>query len=267
MRVLRAPFPNVCTLIRLGPVLWALGLLGCTLDTNGTGELSADVPDASADTGLLPDGAGYPDTSWPDAVTSPDTATDQAPGDAPTDTAPEAEAGEDADAAQEADVPDAGTDTDAPEDAPEEEDDVSVADAPDCDASACDGDGGDASTADAAQDGAKNVCDKDGDGVLDPQCGGDDCCDTDPLVHPGQTSYFSKASACGSFDYDCNGSEEKRWTSVGSGCHNCWLFLCCADDGDYVSGPPACGQSAEVAGCSKWPKCDNNGGLRQQECR
>ncbi len=267
MRGLRAPFPCVSALVRLGSVLWAVALPSCTLDTNGTGELSADVPDASSDTSVVLDGAGQSDTAWPDAVTGPDTAPDQAPGDAPTDTAPDTDAGEDADAAHEADVPDTGT-TDTLEDAPEEGgDDGSVTDASDCDTSPCDGDGGDASTADAAQDGAQDLCDKDDDGTLDPLCGGDDCCDTDPQVHPGQTSYFSVASACGSFDYDCNGSEDKRWTSVGSACHRCWVVACCADDGDYTSGPPDCGQAAEVAGCSGWPQCDNDGGFRQQQCR
>lgn len=31
-----------------------------------------------------------------------------------------------------------------------------------------------------------------------------DCCDTDFNAFPGQTKYFSKATACGGFDYNCN---------------------------------------------------------------
>jgi hypothetical protein len=33
-----------------------------------------------------------------------------------------------------------------------------------------------------------------------------DCCDTDASAHPGQTKYFGVPDACGSWDYDCNGS-------------------------------------------------------------
>ncbi|MEI7893770.1 MAG: hypothetical protein WCI05_11795 [Myxococcales bacterium] len=50
-------------------------------------------------------------------------------------------------------------------------------------------------------------CDLDRDGHPAWSCGGDDCCDQDPSVFPGQTAYFEVQSACKSFDYDCNGME------------------------------------------------------------
>jgi hypothetical protein len=47
---------------------------------------------------------------------------------------------------------------------------------------------------------------------------GGDCCDADPNVHPGQLAYFTMSSACGSFDYDCNGTEEPQDPSCKLGC-------------------------------------------------
>ena len=61
------------------------------------------------------------------------------------------------------------------------------------------------------------VCDGD-----EPPAGaaatGGDCCDTDPNVHPGQLAYFPTAAACGSYDYDCDGSEQPEDASCQLGC-------------------------------------------------
>jgi len=63
-----------------------------------------------------------------------------------------------------------------------------------------------------------------------------DCCDTDDDVHPGQHNYFSEASTCGSFDYNCNGEEDKEYENGGS----CYMPDCRTHPGWY--GPaPACG--------------------------
>lgn len=79
--------------------------------------------------------------------------------------------------------------------------------------------------------------DTDGDGYGDPSkpmevCGevptgyvanDEDCCDQDPDAYPGQTEWFTTPTACGDYDYDCDGSEsrdrrppfhEERWCSV-----------------------------------------------------
>jgi hypothetical protein len=37
---------------------------------------------------------------------------------------------------------------------------------------------------------------------------GGDCCDQDLYTNPGQTSYFSTTNACGSWDYNCDGTIE-----------------------------------------------------------
>ena len=71
-------------------------------------------------------------------------------------------------------------------------------------------------------------CDEDGDGhystTLSSSCPsgrqssnkGDDCCDSDANAYPGQTDYFDSADACGSFDYDCNGTEDKSEDDCGN---------------------------------------------------
>lgn len=51
-------------------------------------------------------------------------------------------------------------------------------------------------------------CDQDGDGFISIGCGGDDCCDIDPDVFPGQTEWFDSPNACGSWDYNCDKVEE-----------------------------------------------------------
>jgi hypothetical protein len=37
-----------------------------------------------------------------------------------------------------------------------------------------------------------------------------DCCDGDSNAHPGQASYFTSADTCGSFDYNCDGTEKPK---------------------------------------------------------
>lgn len=39
-----------------------------------------------------------------------------------------------------------------------------------------------------------------------------DCCDSDANAKPGQTTYYTSANACGSFDYNCNGQEDQQYT-------------------------------------------------------
>jgi hypothetical protein len=47
---------------------------------------------------------------------------------------------------------------------------------------------------------------------------GGDCCDIDANVHPGQLAYFGTVSACGSFDYDCDGAIEPEDAACQLGC-------------------------------------------------
>ena len=102
----------------------------------------------------------------------------------------------------------------------------------------------DTCTSDA--DCAKGPCrtyylDEDGDGygtaplgrcdeTADPPPGysltGGDCCDADARVFPGQASFFPKPSGCGTFDFDCNGTEEPETPGCSLQCGE----LCLAAD-------------------------------------
>ena len=120
----------------------------------------------------------------------------------------------------------------------------------------------DASSSADAGDGGP--CDKDNDGHRDVGnvCLGDDCCDVDSLVHPGQTDFFATRNACGTFDYDCNGSE-----SVERGNVNCKLgFFACSGDG--FAATTACGVTATYTSCG-WAgfSCSHNDDMRAQRCR
>ena len=149
--------------------------------------------------------------------------------------------------------------------------------------SVADGDGEDAALAealdDAPEDGgspgadgapeaappAATSCDQDGDGHLaaGPPCFGDDCCDTDANVHPGQTAYFTSASLCGSFDYDCDGASTAEY-----GVANCqWVGLGCTGDG-FVDAA-GCGATAPFSVCasSSVLTCTASVGSLTQACR
>jgi len=91
-----------------------------------------------------------------------------------------------------------------------------------------------------------------------------DCCDSDANVRPTQAAYFSSASQCGGFDYDCNGVEQKELTVTGK----CSGLLC-----DYTAGwsgsVPACGQTGNwLNGCKTgFFTCDEQKISKTQMCR
>jgi len=107
-------------------------------------------------------------------------------------------------------------------------------------------------------------CDQDGDGYLaiGGGCNGEDCCDTDPSAHPGQSSYFTQADRCGSFDYDCNGSIIPEYLQV-----NCQLVLGgCGGDG--FEQPQACGATAAYDHCFiGFLGCATTSEMKTQGCR
>jgi hypothetical protein len=51
---------------------------------------------------------------------------------------------------------------------------------------------------------------------------GGDCCDSDAQAHPGQSNYYTVEDACGSFDWNCNGTIDRSSTvsSAACGCLN-----------------------------------------------
>jgi hypothetical protein len=112
----------------------------------------------------------------------------------------------------------------------------------------------------AATDGPLAPCDLDGDGHKATSCGGDDCCDNDARVHPGATDWQSGADACGSFDYDCNGQEEKQ-TPVA----NCQVTLGCQGSGFDKDTP--CGADAAHTWCLGLLVCNPVHDSQTQKCR
>ena len=91
-----------------------------------------------------------------------------------------------------------------------------------------------------------------------------DCCDADANVRPTQAAYFSSANQCGTFDYDCNGSEQKQLTSGGS----CGGINCNYTEG-WDGAAAACGASGTwIKGCSGavWI-CSDKTEQKTQSCR
>lgn len=54
-------------------------------------------------------------------------------------------------------------------------------------------------------------CDSDGDGFLSPECGGDDCDDTDPRVHPGADFIDDPPPPGRNGDWNCDGIVTTRY--------------------------------------------------------
>lgn len=116
-----------------------------------------------------------------------------------------------------------------------------------------DGDG--ATTDSASPDGSSkdaqadaNDCDQDGDGYkAKGVCGGTDCCDTDADAHPKQTMFFTSADACGSFDYNCDGTIETE-TTPNIMCGGTGLLGCTGGPG--FTGNPTCGATAPYCNCT-----------------
>ena len=106
-------------------------------------------------------------------------------------------------------------------------------------------------------------CDPGGNsGMLNVTEGGD-CMDNaqsqSTSVYPGQTQYFDVDRGDGSFDYDCNGSEEKFNDQLGS-CTWSW-GTCDIDNTGWVGTVPAnCGDTGEFINdddhCSGFFKCE-----------
>jgi hypothetical protein len=95
-----------------------------------------------------------------------------------------------------------------------------------------------------------------------------DCYDSNASVHPGQTTYFSVHRGDGSFDYNCDSSASKRYTSTYS-CTGA-VYVCVSSTAGYTSSVPACGNSGTWgSSCSATlTTCGPASSVsRQQTCR
>ncbi len=91
----------------------------------------------------------------------------------------------------------------------------------------------------------------------------DDCYDGDSAASPSQTGYFTYDRGDGSFDWDCNGAQDKRYPD-GFSC----TLLCIGDETPgWESGVPSCGSKGTwVDSCLVL--CDVNSTSSQtQSCR
>jgi hypothetical protein len=96
--------------------------------------------------------------------------------------------------------------------------------------------------------GEASACDQDKDDyhAVGGTCGGNDCCDIDDQVHPGQSKFFTAAGKCGGFDYDCNGKEDPEFPTTIK-CGGTGLTGCTGGYG-YLS-DPGCGNTAPYYQC------------------
>ena len=94
-----------------------------------------------------------------------------------------------------------------------------------------------------------------------------DCDDGNADVFPGQKKYFTFAGDLAEFDYNCDGTPEKRWTGLATCTKE--MGVCVAKEG-WGDAVPACGVEgtwvtacrAESGGCVA-----SSGVARVQECR
>lgn len=111
--------------------------------------------------------------------------------------------------------------------------------------------GSDACKTNIACDGARAICtyatlDKDGDGHPPVVCGGDDCNDDDPAVHPGAPEI------CDGKDDDCNGAVDDGATCAGTAtcqagaCACPPASTCGAECVDKTTDPNHCGSCSNV---------------------
>ena len=76
----------------------------------------------------------------------------------------------------------------------------------------------------------------------------DDCCDSDEDAYPGQTAFFSSATSCGGWDYNCDGVDQQQYGIRGS----CvWNTTGCRGTAGYLTTVPACGNSHRFSSSDK----------------
>ncbi|HIB83573.1 MAG TPA: hypothetical protein EYO59_02930 [Chromatiaceae bacterium] len=79
---------------------------------------------------------------------------------------------------------------------------------------------------------------------------GGDCDDSDPQVYPGQTNFFTVASAGGTFDYNCSGTIETGFPAVVATCT--YNGSSCDFGSGFLAPLPGCGEGSLFGlGCSQ----------------
>jgi hypothetical protein len=81
-----------------------------------------------------------------------------------------------------------------------------------------------------------------------------DCDDNNASVNPGAVDWFITPRSDGSFDYNCDGTDTKRYTSITTGCVAVYPSCSFGQPG-WEDSVPACGQSgAYLSGCDFNPE-------------
>jgi hypothetical protein len=73
-----------------------------------------------------------------------------------------------------------------------------------------------------------------------------DCCDLDPLAHPGVTGWFTGVDKCNTFDYNCDGSAEQEFVVAATSCASSGS---CAGVGTLTCNPGKAGWNAPIPAC------------------
>ena len=91
-----------------------------------------------------------------------------------------------------------------------------------------------------------------------------DCYDYNTSANPAATSYSTSSRGDGSFDYNCDGSQSKYWTSSGG----CGSWPGCSATTGWASSVASCGSSASyVTSCSlDWFNCAESTSTYIQKC-
>jgi hypothetical protein len=116
------------------------------------------------------------------------------------------------------------------------DDEIDEAYADGCDVYYFDGDGDGYGTSSS-----QCLCDPEASTGYDATVAGD-CYDYNIEARPGQTTYFTLDRGDGSFDYNCNGSIQKYYSTNGS-CG--WEGVTCDITVGWASGNPGCGNSGQ----------------------
>lgn len=127
----------------------------------------------------------------------------------------------------------------------------------------------DASGADGDRDSAPDPCDRDHDGVRSNACGGPDCDDNDPRIHP-DAAFSTELLSDGGADWNCDGVESKQYSHQFGSCSVGPTDADCFSRSGYVGSPPPCAATAAFTLCA-----DDGGGCRpltlgqpqQEACR
>jgi hypothetical protein len=93
----------------------------------------------------------------------------------------------------------------------------------------------------------------------------DDCYDYNSSASPAATTYTTSQRGDGSYDWNCDGTSSKYWTSTG-GCTN--NIVSCPSTAGWSGSVASCGSSGDyVTSCSwDWFSCDENTSVYTQKC-